>query len=201
MFLDFFEKPLDIAFVVDTSVIPGALNQTKQFIVNVLQKFKLSSQHTKVAVVEYNTNARISFSFNNFTTSSSFFNFLSLIKDQLGQTRYDRALFKAESELFSSQGGARPFAHRVVVLIVDEDVRKGAQDIYPIPRLIESMKKKCMNVFAVGIGNGKYAASLVSSAERHLLQVELFNQLVGHSESFAKNISIGKYSKQIPSLF
>lgn len=108
-------------------------------------------------------------------------------------TRYDRALHKAEQELFSSQGGARPFVHKVVVLITDNKLKVDAQDVYSLGTLKKSLKKKCIQLFAVGIGiNGKNVAlNVADSVNGHLLQVDLFNQLDGHSEQFAEKICAG----------
>lgn len=191
------KKPLDIVFLLDTSIpIPGEFEfkLEKEFVSKVLQRFEQSSRYTKAAIVEYSTNAVVSFSFNNFTTPSGFENYLQKISCKAGQTRYDRALHLAESQLFSSQGGARPFAHRVVVLITNNEINHDADDTYKIENLKNACKKKCIQIFAVGIEqNGKDAASRVAdTSDGHLLQVDSFNDLAAQASQFSNKICAGK---------
>ncbi|XP_020898063.1 matrilin-2 [Exaiptasia diaphana] len=172
------KKPLDMAFLIDTSVSTvGALNLSKNFIAKVSEKFDQSQEYAKIGIVEYNTNAVSTFTFNNFTSSIKFQRFLDSVALGHGKTRYDRALFKAESELFSSQGGARPFAHRVVVLITNSGLHENAENVHSINSLKESFKKKCVALFAVGISSpGKEAAAeVVDHNTSRLIQEDYFN--------------------------
>ncbi|KXJ15811.1 hypothetical protein AC249_AIPGENE11964 [Exaiptasia diaphana] len=74
------KKPLDMAFLIDTSVSTvGALNLSKNFIAKVSEKFDQSQEYAKIGIVEYNTNAVSTFTFNNFTSSIKFQRFLDSV--------------------------------------------------------------------------------------------------------------------------
>lgn len=184
-----------MAFLVDTSVSSiGAMNLSKNFIAKVSEKFDQSPEYTKIGIIEYNTDAVSTFTFNNFTSSTEFQRFLNSIAMGHGKTRYDRALHKAESELFTVQGGARPFAHRVVVLITNNDLHVDAENVLPLDSLKKSFKKKCVTLFAVGINDpGKtVAANIVDSDQSRLLQVDYMKDLNDHADNFAYKICKGK---------
>ncbi|XP_048589547.1 uncharacterized protein LOC125573206 [Nematostella vectensis] len=144
-------KPLDIVFLIDTYVtLSSVLTSQKAFIENVLKKFDLGQEATMPSVITYDEGAKLELSFNNFSTSSEFFTKVRAISLSLESgSRYDKALNLSVTQAFSSQHGARPLAHRVVVLIANNNLDSGSGKVADINNAVAG---KCARVFVLTVG-------------------------------------------------
>ena len=111
------EVPIDLGFLMDAS---GSLydnyDREKDFVNQVIDKQKLGSDKTRISVMSYSKNAKVHIKFDQFFDKTSLKAAVKKIPHESLNTRIDRALALAKSEMFTQASGARPYSRRVTFL-------------------------------------------------------------------------------------
>ena len=103
----------DLAFIVDSSGSISTRNfaRLKEFLRNIILEFDIGPDAVRVAIIVYSTLPQIELKFNdlqgNQLTAAAIIRKLDNIKHQRGLTYIDKALRKAEKEVFIEGNGAR----------------------------------------------------------------------------------------------
>ena len=123
--------PMDIGIIIDRSGSIGKANfdKAKKFIVSLVRKLKISSHGTRIGIIPYNSIAQLSVRFSDVQhqTPVAMTNLINRIPYTSGNTRTDRALELANSQLFSSAGGDRSNRKNVLVVMTDGKTNAGSK--------------------------------------------------------------------------
>ena len=122
-FIPFFlvncNMPLDFAIFVDTSGSISRRNFQRllRFIRSILKGFEIGEDLTRVALIEYSTNASVQLNFNDLTGSNlNSYNVdmrVRSIPHRRGATYIDRALRLADEKVFNYKAGMRNYVKKV----------------------------------------------------------------------------------------
>ena len=111
--------PLDFAIIVDTS---GSISRKNfklllHFIRSLVNSFRVSEDHTHIAIIEYSTTASVQLKFNGLPgsrlTKNNVVNIVNKIPHERGKTYIDRALLLANDEVFNLKDGMRDDVKKV----------------------------------------------------------------------------------------
>lgn len=110
---------MDFAILVDTS---GSISRRNfklllTFIRSIVDGFEVSEDHTHIAIVEYSTEATVQLKFNTLPgrklNKQNVRKIVQAIPHKRGHTYIDRALRRANDELFTIKGGMRDDVRKV----------------------------------------------------------------------------------------
>lgn len=109
------EEVLDIAFMMDAS---GSLygdnySKEKKFVKQVIDNLNIGRGQTRVSVMTYSKNANVYVKFDQYFDKTALKSAVDGIPYEALNTRIDKALALAKTEMFSPANGARPYARRV----------------------------------------------------------------------------------------
>ena len=111
--------PIDFGIIVDTS---GSISRRNfkvllRFIRSLVDGFQVSEDQTHIAIVEYSTKASVQLRFNDLPgrrlNKDSVFGVVNRIPHTRGHTYIDRALLKANDEVFTLKAGMRADVRKV----------------------------------------------------------------------------------------
>ena len=110
------EVALDLGFLIDAS---GSLyndnyNREKDFVNQMIDKQTIGGEKTRISVMSYSKNATVHIKFTDFFDKSQLKAAVKNIPYESLNTRIDKALALAKSEMFTEANGARPYARRVI---------------------------------------------------------------------------------------
>ncbi|EDO40688.1 predicted protein, partial [Nematostella vectensis] len=140
---------VDLAFVLDGSTSinnadPGNFQLLKNFMINIVKSFKISSERTHVGLVLYSSFTQLKFNFDKYSDSASIVKAINTTDYPKGGTRTGEALKMAKSQLFGASMRSVP-----KVLIVLTDGR--SSDKVEAPS--KALKDEGVVIFAVGVGD------------------------------------------------
>ncbi|EDO26384.1 predicted protein, partial [Nematostella vectensis] len=140
---------VDLAFVLDGSTSinnadPGNFQLLKNFMINIVKSFKISSERTHVGLVLYSFFTQLMFNFDKYSDSASIVKAINTTDYPKGGTRTGEALKMAKSQLFGASMRSVP-----KVLIVLTDGR--SSDKVEAPS--KALKDEGVVIFAVGVGD------------------------------------------------
>lgn len=147
-------KKLDLMFVVDTS---GSLKNRFDEVNNVIEKIMnivaISTEATRVALINFSGVAKVEFSFNKFTKKRLVLDALKELRSLKGITRLGTALELAAEELRQSKGARGPEVPKIVFLLTDG--RVGDRELAEsMPNVLRNMfPKGVLKIFAYGTGD------------------------------------------------
>lgn len=110
---------VDLAFIVDSSGSIGRRRwpQMLKFVKDVISKFNVGPDGTRVAVLAYSTSPKVEFTFNTLSgadiTEEEYGKLIDRIRLQRGFTYIDKALKMANEQLFITSAGMRPAVSKV----------------------------------------------------------------------------------------
>jgi len=147
------EVPLDLGFLIDAS---GSLyndnyNREKEFVNQMIDKQMIGGEKTRISVMSYSKSATVHIKFTDFFDKSQLKAAVKNIPYESLNTRIDKALALAKSEMFTEANGARPYARRVAVLLTDGQQSREA-DSQDVGKVAKSLQDSDVEIFAVGIG-------------------------------------------------
>ena len=111
---------MDFALLVDTSGSISRRNfrQLLKFIEDMVDAFDISEDGTHIALVEYSTKASVQMKFNDFSgaqiNSANYKRKIRKVPHARGYTYIDKALEKANEEVFTEEGGMRENVTKVI---------------------------------------------------------------------------------------
>lgn len=114
---------MDLGILVDSSGSIGRRNweRMKNFVNSVIKSFKVGSDKSHVAIIEYSTEAKVTFKFNTLRgsaiTSQAYENMVKKMSWQRGYTYIDKALILANSQVFNVKDGMRTNVPKVATII------------------------------------------------------------------------------------
>ena len=171
----------DLAFIVDSSGSPGEFEsnfqEAKNFVWTVIKDFKVSNNDTLVGVIRYSTRASVIFDFQ-FSADNN----ILLLKETIdnipyaeGETKTERALQLALTDLFSAKGGSRPDVPKILVVMTF-----GRSDnALGVARASMALKENHVMVLSVGIGEevDMEELMLMASTAEDVITVKSFSAL------------------------
>lgn len=169
----------DLAFIVDSSesVSEGDFQEAKNFVWAVIRNFEISNNDTRVGVIRYSTQAFVMFDFQ-FSANNN----ILLLKETIdnipyaeGETKTERALQLALTDLFSAKGGSRPVVPKILVVITDGK----SENALGVARASMALKRKPVTIVAVGIGEevDMEELLLMASTADDVIRVSTFSAL------------------------
>lgn len=146
--------PLDIAFVLDSSASIGepSYQKIKDFVKAVANSFIIGPGKAFTAVIQYGTTATTAIRFSDNVNNAEFNAAVDALPYLRGETRIDKALQLASSELLTERSGARTGVAKVIVLLTDGRQSK-APDGLDLQKVAEPLLSAGVSIFAVGIGS------------------------------------------------
>lgn len=119
----------------------------------IAENFGLGNDKHRSGVVTFSYNAELSIALSDFNTREAFNQAVDNIPLMGSITRIDKALRVAQKELFVEANGARPDAHKVVILLTDGS-QTPAQDAEDPGNITDEMRAAGISIIVVGIGMG-----------------------------------------------
>ena len=111
---------VDIGFIVDSSGSISRRNfaRLKAFLQAIIQKFEIGPEAARVAIIAYSSRVQVVLKFNDPANlnKDEVNNKIARIPHQRGLTFIDKALFTAEREVFTKEGGIRTNVPQVIFL-------------------------------------------------------------------------------------
>lgn len=142
----------DLAFIVDSSGSLGESNfqEAKNFVWTVIRNFEISNNDTRIGVIRYSTRASVIFDFQ-FSADNNIL-LLKEIIDNIpyaeGETKTERALQLALTDLFSAKGVSRPDVPKILVVMTFGK----SDNALGVARASMALKENDVTVLSVGIG-------------------------------------------------
>ena len=146
--------PLDIAFLLDSSASIGepSYQKMKDFVKAIADSFIIGPGKALTAVIQYGTTATTAIRFNDHMTNAGFNAAVDTLQYVGGETRIDKALQLASSELLTERSGSRAGVAKVMVLLTDGRQSK-APDGLDLQKAAAPLLSAGVRIFAVGIGS------------------------------------------------
>ncbi|XP_027965700.1 integrin alpha-X-like isoform X4 [Eumetopias jubatus] len=140
----------DIVFLIDGS---GSISfhdfrKMLNFVKAVMRQFQ--RPNTQFSLVQFSNTFRVHFTFKDFTYSSNPLILLDSVRQLGGYTHTATAIQKVTNELFSTSGGARKDASKILIVITDgqkQGDRLGYEDVIPMAEAAGIIR------YAVGVGS------------------------------------------------
>ena len=171
---------MDIAFLLDSS---GSISLTnyqkmKDFIKAVAGSFSIGPGETFAGVILYGSDATTVIRFADHFSNVNFNNAVDNLPYLQGETRIDKALQLAYSELLTNRGGVRPGVAKAVVLLTDGR-QSPAPDRTDLKEAAAPLLSTGVRIFAVGIGNDvdKRELQLIVEKPEDVIVAESFDEL------------------------
>lgn len=159
------------------SVRINGFRRSKEFIKNVLRRFKISREGTHVGLIRFSTHATKIFGFEEYFSQSEVEAAIDKMKYRKGGTNTEKALNMARNDLFleKPEGMSRPNIPRFVVLLTD------GMSLDPEVTIKEAelLKQKGVYITVVAVGRSINRRELVdiASSPRNVITVSSFAYL------------------------
>lgn len=122
----------------------------KDFVKQVAKSFGVAPGQTQAAMVLYSNSASVQARFGEYATTEEFAQAVDALPYERGQTRIDKALDVAATDIFPA---SRPGVPKIALLITDGKQTQ-ADDAKDLKAASEPLRKAGVRVLAVGIGSG-----------------------------------------------
>ncbi|XP_056325963.1 integrin alpha-M-like [Danio aesculapii] len=184
---------VDIAFLLDGSGSIGIVDFTvvKYFVINVIRRF--TERDAQFAIAQYSFDCEIHYSFNDLKLDDGTWESkVANIPYREGGTYTAHAIQKLVNDLFTPNGGTRPSAKKILVVITDGE----SHDRYLLKDAASQAEAKSIVRFAIGVGNAfnNYYAkeelnTIASDPDSdYVFQVTDFNALNNILQKLEENI-------------
>ncbi|XP_050959108.1 integrin alpha-M-like [Labeo rohita] len=184
---------IDIAFLMDGSgsVKNVEFNKMKNFVIEMIKSF--IDHDTQFAIAQFSTYCTVHYKFQQVKNAKSWEDAVTKIGQIRGSTNTAKAIKQLVRELFASEGGARPSASKILVVITDGE----STDKYDsLTEAVQQAQAKKITRYAIGVGNSfivdtatKELATIASlPTNKHVFKVTDFDALASISEQLKENI-------------
>uniref|UniRef100_A0A4W5NFC1 Integrin, alpha M (complement component 3 receptor 3 subunit) n=1 Tax=Hucho hucho TaxID=62062 RepID=A0A4W5NFC1_9TELE len=170
----------DIAFLLDGSgsVRRDDFQRMKNFVKDLIKEFL--GRDTQFAVAQYSTSCTIHFNLNTFDVIN-WDSQVSSIGQQGGWTYTAASIIKVVQDVFSTSGGSRPKAKKILIVITDGE----SNDSVMLGNAASEAETKNIIRFAIGVGQAFFKTSAKKELEtiassplsKHVFQVGSFQAL------------------------
>ncbi|CAH3124523.1 unnamed protein product [Pocillopora meandrina] len=182
------DRVMDVSFLVDSSESVGLQNLQKllDFVRRIAKTMRISPRGSHGSLVVFSDNAKVQIKLDDHDNIQEFSNALRDVPYMGQKTRIDKALRVALSGVFNSRAGMRAGVRRVAVLLT-EGHQTRTFDAIPLRYAVEPLRRRRVNVFAVGIGNDVRYNELrsVTSSDQNVMLVETFDDLARIGEELS----------------
>lgn len=187
---------MDVSFIVDSSESVGLQNYQKllEFVRNIAKTLQMSPDESHASLVVFSNNARVQIKLDDHDDIRDFNKAVQDVPYMGKKTRIDKALRVASVGVFNSRAGMRPGLRRVAVLLTEGHQTKTFDSI-PLKYAVEPLRRKRVDVFAVGIGSNVRYDELrsVTNSDQNVLLVKSFQGLAGIAEELSKKMCGGMF--------
>ncbi|XP_052791536.1 collagen alpha-1(XII) chain-like [Mya arenaria] len=172
--------PRDVIFVLDGSGSEGGANYQKQltFVQNVVQRFNVGFNQTRVSVVPFSTNVTNGFLLNQCHDNSAMctLNLIQGIPYPNGESNTHIALQYVKDHVLTAAGGGDRSVPKVIILLTDGQSNNHTASVLTAAQL---KANSLVKIITVGIGDNVYDAELrnISSDANHSFAVADFDAL------------------------
>jgi len=185
---------MDVSFIVDSSESVGLQNYQKllEFVRKIAKTLQMSPSGSHASVVIFSDTARVQIKLDDHEDIREFNKALQDVPYLGKKTRIDKALSVATVGVFNKRAGMRAGVRRVVVLLTDGHQSRTFDSI-PLRYAVEPLRRKRVNVFAVGIGSDVRYDELrsVTNSDQNVLLVKTFQGLGGIAEELSEKMCQG----------
>lgn len=189
------DRVMDVSFLVDSSESVGLQNLQKllDFVRRIAKTMRISPRGSHGSLVVFSDNAKVQIKLDDHDNIQEFSNALRDVPYMGQKTRIDKALRVALSGVFNSRAGMRAGVRRVAVLLT-EGHQTRTFDAIPLRYAVEPLRRRRVNVFAVGIGNDVRYNELrsVTSSDQNVMLVETFDDLARIGEELSHKMCRGR---------
>lgn len=186
---------MDVSFLLDSSESVGLQNfqNLLDFVRKLAKTLRMSRSGTHASVVIFSDIARVQIRLDDHDDIREFNKALDDVPYLGKKTRIDKALQVASGGVFNSRAGMRAGVRRVVVLLT-EGHQTRTFDAIPLRYAVEPLRRKRVDVFAVGIGSDARYGELrsLTNSEKVLL-VKTFEGLTRIAEELSDKMCRGMY--------
>ncbi|XP_050959106.1 integrin alpha-M-like [Labeo rohita] len=182
---------IDIAFLLDGSgsVYYADFDKMKAFVIEMINSF--INHDTQFAIAQFSTYCEIHDTFQ-VKNAKAWEDAVTKISQRGGGTYTAEAIKQLVRELFVSEGGARPSASKILVVITDGE----SSDNYFLTEAVQQAQAKNITRYAIGVGNAfnfdeatqELAIIASSPTNKHVFKVTDFDALDSIREQLKENI-------------
>ena len=167
---------------------------TKDFVHGVSNGFRLASNGTRISIISYSTLPHIERRFDDRNENDNMADFLESMSQPRGETRTDRALKLARDELITSQGGARDYTPKAIVLVTDGGDNPDTTAKFAEQRARELKDMDGATIVAVGVGDkvDQYELRQLATDPDHAFLVTSYDDIIGYVKSAADAVCTGE---------
>lgn len=185
---------MDVSFLVDSSESVGLQNYQKllDFVRSVSKTTHMSPSGSHASLVIFSDTAKVQIKLDDHDDIREFNKALRDVPYMGQKTRIDKALRVASSGVFSSRTGMRAGVRRVAVLLT-EGHQTRTFDAIPLRYAVEPLRRRRVNLFAVGIGDDVRYNELrsLTSSDQNVLLVKTFDELASIVEELSDKMCRG----------
>ena len=139
---------LDLGFLLGAGGVNAArdLEIQKRIAKDMLNAFDISPQHTRVGLIQYGRDSRLVARLNRYTDKRTLNHVIGTVSSTSSETRLDKALDMARSDLFDVHYGARKDIPKTLLVFTNKAVDSSSQDA------AEKLKDLGVKVIVIGVG-------------------------------------------------
>lgn len=171
---------MDLAFAVDTSASISADNfeTQKAAVIMLARSFDLSKLGTHAAVIVYGTDASVDIKLGQYETIEEFSDAVRKLKYKGGETRIDKALAMATSQVFTPENGGRSGMPKMLIIMTDGQ-QTSAPDAVPLDKVVVPLRSSGVKIVTIAIGKevDKYELIALSESRDNIHHVQSFETL------------------------
>ncbi|XP_046842713.1 cartilage matrix protein-like [Xenia sp. Carnegie-2017] len=142
------------------SIKNSEFTQMKKFIIDLVYRFNISREQTRVALVQFSSKkfTRVEFYLNQYYDKESLMNRINSLRQRDGGSTYtDHALRMARDQVFNGKNGDRPNVRDVIVLLTDGQSHDNDAAIAEA-RLL---RDDDVSIISIGVGQGEEKEKLI----------------------------------------
>ncbi|XP_078520012.1 collagen alpha-6(VI) chain [Lissotriton helveticus] len=177
----------DIVFLIDgsTSIDDSDFSVMKNFMTSVVAEFDTRPGNVQIGVAQYSHNYKEEFTLNSSSKNFDIKTKIGGIQQMMGNTYIGRALELVDKSHFNPQVGSRINEGIQQLLLVITDGKSHDE----VSRAAEALRKKSINIFALGIGNVSHNQLLkIAGSPEKKFTVDNFNELSSIKKRIVRNI-------------
>lgn len=184
----------DVAFLLDSSGSVGRENFNKllTFTTRIIDELNIDRNGTSVAMVTYNTVARVWFHLHEFKRKDELINTIMGIRYHYGDTNTAQGLWLLRDSVFKLPQGDRQEAQNIAILLTD-----GVSNVRDWMTLTEAHAAKDANIHILAVGIGLHDTQEIRAVASHpadvnMMLVDDFDALDGIVDPIVAAICAGR---------
>lgn len=185
---------IDVAFALDSSnsVKENAFLEMKDFTGKIIDSFQVSQLNARFAALTYSKEAEVHFNFVRYDTAEEVKRAVKSLPHKKSDTRVDKALNLAASDIFSLGGRVRSRHPMVLIVFFDGDVSRNMKDLADV---VAPLKSYGVEIITIGVGPevNLYQLRKISSSDDFIFQGTTFTDIYPKLYSIAEKACSGRF--------